>query len=94
MSMRIERQTLRLEVENANLLGSKFHDVKLSQATFDDVNLSSSTFNNVNLSRIRVTDANLSHADISESCVEGMRINGILVTDLLAAYRRQCPAME
>ena len=48
-------------------------------AAFDDINLSHAKFNNVNFS----------HAAIQHACYEGMTIDGILVTDLLQAYREK-----
>jgi uncharacterized protein YjbI with pentapeptide repeats len=68
----------RLEVNDANLSASSFVNVNLSGATFDDINLSNSTINNVNLSHVHITD----------SCTAGMTIEGILVSDLIAAYRQ------
>jgi uncharacterized protein YjbI with pentapeptide repeats len=42
--------------------------------------------NDVNLSGLKITKANLQGACISESRLDGMKINGILVAGLLAAY--------
>ncbi len=67
----------RLDVNDANLSDSSFVNVKLTNATFDDINLSNTTINN----------ANLSHLSITESCTAGMTIDGVLVSDLQAAYR-------
>ena len=67
----------RLDVNDADLTASSFVNVKLANATFDDINLSGTSINN----------ANLSHVSITESCVAGMTIDGILVSDLQAAYR-------
>lgn len=82
----------------AVLARATFTDTDLGDAVFDDVNLSGATLNNVNLSEIAVTDANLSNAtfagvslvnaSIKDADLTGMRINGVLVTDLLAAYER------
>ncbi len=41
----------------------------------------------VNLSGLRITKANLAGVTISESRFEGMMIEGILVSDLMAAYK-------
>lgn len=111
--------------ENANLSGSRFHDVNLSGAEFDDVNLSNASFHDINLSDITVTavqiggarfkhiglppcapgkqrplsfeeaDLNsstftkcdLSGVKISDCNTDGMTIDGMAVSDLLAAYR-------
>jgi uncharacterized protein YjbI with pentapeptide repeats len=67
----------RLEVNDADLSASSFTNVKLADATFDDINFSNTTIHN----------ANLSHVSIAESCTEGMTIDGVLVSELQAAYR-------
>jgi hypothetical protein len=41
----------------------------------------------VNLAGLKITNANLAGASISQGRMEGMTIEGILVSDLLAAYR-------
>lgn len=51
-------------------------DFDMTGSVFDDVNLTGARFHNVKLQ----------NASIEESCIEGLRINGILVTELLAAY--------
>jgi hypothetical protein len=43
--------------------------------------------NNVNLSGLKLTKANLAGASISDGRYDGMTIDGIEVTELLAAYR-------
>jgi len=77
--------------ENANLSGATFRDVRLAGACFDDVNLSGAHFHNINLSNTRFDDVNWSHVAITNACLHGMTINGILVTDLLAAYKNSNP---
>jgi uncharacterized protein YjbI with pentapeptide repeats len=67
----------RLEVNDADLSASSFTNVKLANATFDDINFSGTTINNANLCGLVISDAN----------TEGMTINGVLVSDLQAAYR-------
>jgi uncharacterized protein YjbI with pentapeptide repeats len=100
--MKVEGQTQTLDVVNATLNDCIFDDVEMqkvwihnaklsalsmvnanaSGARFDDVNLSGAHFHNVSLSNVR----------IEESCVAGMTINNILVTDLLMAYEAANPA--
>ena len=41
-----------------------------------------------NLAGLHIMDANLARARITDSRLEGMTINAILVTDLLAIYER------
>jgi uncharacterized protein YjbI with pentapeptide repeats len=62
--------------KDVNLKLANFTDVNLTGSSFSDVSLAGATFNNVDLSNAVITDANL----------DGMRINGILVTELLRVY--------
>ena len=61
---------------------SVFNDVNLKSSAFENVALTDSTFHNVCMGNVSISDANS----------EGMRIDGILVTDLLAAYRKWGPS--
>jgi uncharacterized protein YjbI with pentapeptide repeats len=72
---------------NVSLAGAEFHDVNLTRATIQNADLSGSKVRDVNLSSVRITQANLTGASIAECLTEGMTINGIAVTDLMAAYR-------
>jgi len=47
--------------------------------SFEEATLCDSTFHKVDLSNVRITECN----------IEGMTIDGMLVTDLIAAYKRQ-----
>jgi len=75
----------------ADLAESTFQNVRLKGAIFDDVNLASATFHNVNLSDTRFDDVNLSHVEITNACIHEMRIFGVLVSDLFAAYSERSP---
>jgi uncharacterized protein YjbI with pentapeptide repeats len=68
------------------LTGSSFEDVCLADARFDDVNLTGATFHNVNLINARFDDVNLSGVEVTNANLTGMKINGVPVTDLFAAY--------
>jgi len=46
--------------EHANLTGSRFHNVNLTEAEFDDVNMSKTNFHNVNLTEVEFDDVNMS----------------------------------
>ena len=70
----------------AVLTNATFGDTNLAGASFDDVNLSGAAFANVNLSGARIENANLADADIRNANYAGMRIEGVLVTELLEAY--------
>jgi uncharacterized protein YjbI with pentapeptide repeats len=94
--------TMKAKTENANLSGAeflntnlssaKFHDVRLANAEFVDVNLSGARFDDVALTGVVIHNANCSHLSIKDACYEGMLIDGILVTELLRAYRSQPPS--
>jgi uncharacterized protein YjbI with pentapeptide repeats len=99
--LRLEKVRRRIEARDCNLAGSsftninlsgaRFHDVNLSGATIDDVNLSGWNVQDVNFSGLKITNADLSNAAIAHCLIEGMTIDGIKVTDLLAAYRTTRP---
>ncbi len=81
-----------LEIEGAQLGGAYIHhigmppeghpmhnpDIKQRPLRFENCDLNGSTITNCNLSRITISDCNTS----------GMKINGILVDDLLKAYQK------
>jgi uncharacterized protein YjbI with pentapeptide repeats len=81
-------------VGNVNLAGCSFKDVNMSGAVFDDCNLSGWKIHNVNLGGLKIAKANLAGAAIMQGRMEGMTIDGILVSDLLAAYRAGKPAEQ
>lgn len=65
-----------------------FNDTNLARASFDDVNLGAATFNNINLQDATFDNINFSNVKISNANLSGMSIDGILVSDLLAAYKK------
>jgi uncharacterized protein YjbI with pentapeptide repeats len=89
----------RIEARKTNLSGSTFTDVNLAGAAFNDVELTEATIVNACLGEARIEDANLSglqveqvnltRAAITECTMPGMTIDGVLVTDLVTAYRRE-----
>jgi uncharacterized protein YjbI with pentapeptide repeats len=88
--MRHENENLAgSEFINVNLSGAKFHDVNLSGAEFADVNLAGARFEDVALKDVVIRNANCTGLTIEDACYEHMRIDGILVTDLLDAYRNR-----
>ena len=66
------------QFNDTNLAEAQFHDVNLGNADFNDVNLSAAVFQNINFSDASISNANLT----------GMRINGVLVSDLFEAYEK------
>ena len=97
----IKRQ---IEAVDTDISGSTFTDVKLSGAVFKNVNLAQAAIidanmsgwsvRNANLSGLRISQADLTNASIVESLTSGMTIDGILVADLMAAYRLAHPALH
>ena len=69
---------------HSSLEGAKFHDVDLRGAAFVDVALTGARLSNLCLGDVTIADANYA----------GMRIEGILVTELLRVYRQQAAAPE
>ena len=71
---------------DTNLAGADFNDVNLSDSNFFNINLSKTTISNANLSQVKISGVTLENAEISDANMSGMRINGVLVTDLFEAY--------
>jgi uncharacterized protein YjbI with pentapeptide repeats len=94
--MKIDGQVMTLDVVNSTLRDSVFDDVRMPNVRINNTNLSALSLVNTNVSGAKFDDVNLSGAHfhnvslanvkIEESCVDGMTINDILVTDLLMAY--------
>jgi len=78
-----------LKAHAENRAGSEFRDVNLASSRFDDVNLRGAVFTNVALSGATIRDACLADVSIADAGYEGMRIEGILVTELLRVYRER-----
>jgi uncharacterized protein YjbI with pentapeptide repeats len=74
-------------LDDVNLTGASISKAKLAGMVLDDVNLTGTSISNANLSGTVLDDVNLTGALISNANVTGMRINGILVDDLMRAYR-------
>jgi len=73
--------------ENASLAGSEFVDANLEGAKFHDMNLRGADFSDVALTGATIRNAYLDSVFIADANYACMRIDGILVTDLLRAYR-------
>jgi len=85
--MKLHNTKERLDVQKSDLSGSVFHDVNLSGCDLDDINMSGWRVKNVNFSGLHLSDANLAGAALSACRYEGMTIDGIPLTDLIAAYK-------
>jgi uncharacterized protein YjbI with pentapeptide repeats len=87
--MKLEHVRESLEAKKCNLAGSIFDDVNLANVVVENVNLSHARLHDVNLSHLQITNACCHDVSISDAALDGMTINGVLVTDLFAAYRSQ-----
>jgi uncharacterized protein YjbI with pentapeptide repeats len=52
--MKLHNVREELDVNDANLAGSRFDDVNLQKAVFTNVNLSDATFSNINLTNMKI----------------------------------------
>jgi uncharacterized protein YjbI with pentapeptide repeats len=75
------------KADNANIAGSEFHNVNLSTSKYNDVNLRDSVFDDVDLTRATIRNACMADVSIADANYTGMRIEGILVTELLRVYQ-------
>jgi len=75
------------DFKNTSLADATFEDVNLASARFSDVNLAKASFSNVSLAGAEFRDVNLSRVAITDADLDGMTIDGLLVTDLLRAHR-------
>jgi catechol 2,3-dioxygenase-like lactoylglutathione lyase family enzyme len=83
-----------VSVQDADMKTSSFVNAKLSGSRFDDVNLQDATFTNVNLRGAAYANVNLSGASIVNANLAGMTLDGVLVDDLLRAYRLRVTRAE
>jgi uncharacterized protein YjbI with pentapeptide repeats len=83
--------SLPLKHEHTALVESHFVDVDLQRTAFEDVNLRGSVFRNVAFTDARFENVCFGNVDIGDANIEGMKINGILVSDLLRVYAQAHP---
>jgi len=77
------------EFRAAHLIGARLEDVDATGLAFDNANLSRASFHAVHLSGVTIENANLQGLAISRANVTDMTIDGIKVSDLIAAWDRQ-----
>ncbi len=73
--------------DNVNLSGSAFQNVNLSGSKFVDINMRDTVFEDVALTRVKIRNACMGEVSIADANYSGMRIDGILVTELLRVYK-------
>lgn len=75
-----------IEASDANFTNSRFDDVSLADSLFKEVTLASSRFEGVYMDGCRFERVSLAGASITDGVYDGMTIEGISVTALLACY--------
>ena len=78
---------------------SKFISVGMSRVEFDDVGMEDAKLNNINMQRAtihyvnmkgsKISDCHLVDVEVTGGEIDGMKIHGILVTDMMAAYKEK-----
>jgi len=81
--MDLTKTSEKLSVTESDIPGSVFKNVNLAKAQFSDINLADSRFDDINFIGTRITNVNLTNVDIRDCNIDGLRIDGHLVTDLL-----------
>ena len=74
-------------------LGQKHHFRSLAGVEFVDVNLSGARLEDIALTGTVIRNANCTNVTIDHARYDGMRIDGILVTDLLRVYHSRPDAL-
>ena len=78
----------RLVLTGVSHEGSKISDACLTGSAFEDVSLRDCSFHNVAFSNSKVENACMKNVDIRNAAYDGMKIEGILVTELLRVYQK------
>lgn len=77
-----------LNLEHSRLLRSKFSDVALDESSFRDVGLRKAVFENVALTGATFRNACFGDVSIDDANLEGMKINGVLVSELFRTFEQ------
>jgi len=80
-----------LSLLSARLPDSRFVAVEPNASTFEDVSRRGARFLDAVLSGATSQNVGLASASIADVKLEGMRINGVLVSDLFRAYSQLNP---
>lgn len=72
-----------------DMTGAKFNDVNDEGLGFDSANLTGTSFTDVNLSGAQIGNANLSGPANINANIADMTLDGIPLSEMVAAYDRQ-----
>lgn len=96
--IKLHRTTQRLDVNDTDLSGSRFNDANLSGTSFNQINFSGAKFNDSNMTGWDVNDVNMSGSEFqninlsgvsfSNCRTSGVKLDGVLLEDMVAAYRK------
>lgn len=73
---------------NVGLKDGVFDNMMMENARFNNINMTGANVNYVNLEGSKFTECYLKNVEIEGSETKGMKIDGILVSDMIAAYER------
>ncbi|RUT44410.1 GNAT family N-acetyltransferase [Paenibacillus anaericanus] len=72
---------------NINLSGSHITNANMSHSIFGDSNMRKVEICHVSLAGAYIHDSNLHNLSVNNCNIEGMKIDGVLVSDLIKAYK-------
>lgn len=84
---RIHNTKTGFEAYDAELSAASFKTLQMSGAKFEDTNLEKSSFTDTNLSSGEFINVNFTSAHFEDCDFNGATINGVLIEDLMIAYR-------
>lgn len=85
--MKLFQLAEKLDVDQCDLSGSHFSDVKLAGASFVNADMSGWRVEDVTLAGSAISNANLSGLEIKDCGLDGMTIEGVLVSEMMRVYR-------
>ena len=77
-----------INADDANMVGSVFHNVNMTGVSFGDVNMSKARLRHITFAGSQFSDVDLSNVVLTGCKVDSMVVDGIQMKDLIAAYRK------
>ena len=62
---------------------------RFALATFNNMNMQRTTIHYVNMKGSKISDCHLVDVEVTGGEIDGMKIHGVLVTDMMAAYNEK-----
>jgi uncharacterized protein YjbI with pentapeptide repeats len=79
----------RLVVDNADLSGSQFSNVKLEEVDFENANMRAAMFHDARLARAAFSNVDFSNVSINDSNTNGLTVDGMLLSVLIRTYQNR-----